>query len=867
MFGGEDDDDFAPSASSKLASLFGFGKSSDEGNTSLTYTAPKQPKKGRGESQISKSQESAQATSSPAKLSIIIVKAVHTYKLAEGNYNAQGKLGAAVLGNASTRVYQLLLYKGKQQHVTSCRITAQFQFVVQPNNYATFYDDQTQNWSIMFETSADAIDFAREVGLARGSAAAPGEHKLLTQDLLFGVGSGASEGDLVEVRYIVYPMSEGKLGSELENTTQADKPLRVKLKKDSWEEGLLGAAKGCKRMIMLSPALTGPWRSQVPHDTGVMVQVDIGRIKSSRVDSGESTDDTSIKARGASISEALTNSPKTHKASIISRMARMGQATLPLKGAIACNPSDSEETEEESSVVNKTPAKVRLTKSRPAAEKPVPNVMVPPAQHVAVYPLSVPWQQTQAPPPPQQHQFVRTNGSMTYVQPSYSLQTVSSPQMFPVTTPPAVSSPDSHLSVFLAETRTHNSELRMGVTKVADKVDQVLMKLDTMHHRRESTAGLMDPSSLLASVQKLVSENEILRSELEEKRSKIDQLYTMLHSNMMESRNDSLVLTLQQEKAQLSADLGEARSRTCSLEMLISNRGEELVHSKQLVRDQEEKLAALQQELESSKENISVLIKNHEELQNRAEREVTRHVEHIRNLELESTALKERIHNLQAEKTSTGTSNVNEVKKVMNVVYHQTAGHFSGDTTYNSSTVKQILMNTIRDVTLKYLEVQSKDGGSTVQRQDHKVPIQTKIEAVPKKIEQVVQEMQNETHKHDTVTPESEPNVPVSKSDDQPNKCEAVNAMNSEPETEKPEDCEIAHSLPEIEKEGPHIAAEDSDRLKVQNTSTSDQGEKKKEELQKDKQTRESSLEQSWRPQPPPPPLFDDDDDDDDWLT
>ena len=34
---------------------------------------------------------------------------------------------------------------------------------VQPNNYATFYDDQTQNWSMMFETSEDAIDFAREV--------------------------------------------------------------------------------------------------------------------------------------------------------------------------------------------------------------------------------------------------------------------------------------------------------------------------------------------------------------------------------------------------------------------------------------------------------------------------------------------------------------------------------------------------------------------------------------------------------------------------------------------------------------------------------------------------------------------------------
>lgn len=108
MFGGDDDDDFTPGSSSKLASLFGAGKSSQEGNTSLTYTAPKQPKKGQLESQSVKGQAVGQVggptVSSRAKLSIITVKAVHAYKLADGNYNAQGKLGAAVLGNAVSSV-------------------------------------------------------------------------------------------------------------------------------------------------------------------------------------------------------------------------------------------------------------------------------------------------------------------------------------------------------------------------------------------------------------------------------------------------------------------------------------------------------------------------------------------------------------------------------------------------------------------------------------------------------------------------------------------------------------------------------------------------------------------------------------------
>jgi hypothetical protein len=42
---------------------------------------------------------------------------------------------------------------------------------------------------------------------------------------------------------------------EVENTTELDKPLQVKVKSGSWEEGLIGVAKGCKRIIILPPTL------------------------------------------------------------------------------------------------------------------------------------------------------------------------------------------------------------------------------------------------------------------------------------------------------------------------------------------------------------------------------------------------------------------------------------------------------------------------------------------------------------------------------------------------------------------------------------------------------------------------------------
>lgn len=34
---------------------------------------------------------------------------------------------------------------------------------VQPNNYCTFYDDQRQNWSVMFESEKASLDFCKEV--------------------------------------------------------------------------------------------------------------------------------------------------------------------------------------------------------------------------------------------------------------------------------------------------------------------------------------------------------------------------------------------------------------------------------------------------------------------------------------------------------------------------------------------------------------------------------------------------------------------------------------------------------------------------------------------------------------------------------
>lgn len=49
---------------------------------------------------------------------------------------------------------------------------------VQPNSYCTFYDDQRQNWSMMFDSEKALTDFCKEVSNARKlSVTLKEEHK------------------------------------------------------------------------------------------------------------------------------------------------------------------------------------------------------------------------------------------------------------------------------------------------------------------------------------------------------------------------------------------------------------------------------------------------------------------------------------------------------------------------------------------------------------------------------------------------------------------------------------------------------------------------------------------------------------------
>lgn len=59
----------------------------------------------------------------------------------------------------------LLLYNNSII-ATGCKLLSSVTLLqVQQSNYCTFYDDQRQNWSLMFESEKSASDFCKEVSL------------------------------------------------------------------------------------------------------------------------------------------------------------------------------------------------------------------------------------------------------------------------------------------------------------------------------------------------------------------------------------------------------------------------------------------------------------------------------------------------------------------------------------------------------------------------------------------------------------------------------------------------------------------------------------------------------------------------------
>uniref|UniRef100_A0A8C1U8D6 peptidylprolyl isomerase n=1 Tax=Cyprinus carpio TaxID=7962 RepID=A0A8C1U8D6_CYPCA len=534
----EDGDFLSPAGGAKLASLFGLDQAANQGNESFQYTAPKQPRKSSANSGPP-TQKTAPPTNSPA---VLFATAVHAYRYVNGQYVKQGKLGAAVLGNHSAKEYKILLYVSQQKQVTAARIHSGFVLTVQPSNYCTFYDDLRQNWSLMFESEKAATDFCKEVCLAKVNCSGALD-SVLIQDLVLGEGQAVENGDSLEVAYSGWLLQNNTIGQMFDSNLNKDKLLRLKLGAGKvikgWEEGMLNMRKGGKRLMVIPPSLAYGSQgvaSRIPPDSTLVFEAEIRRVKfakdgSSRDSAAPSPAPSVESLAPTELNQALSTNPDATKAKLISRMAKMGQPMLPFITGPASSPSQPDST---SALLPVTMATAN------------PQPMMPGALHAFQVDLTNGCCNSTLNKP-------LTSSMMPQLTVTSSFQPVS--QMYPTQTVSYQGTGDV-TSFLMTEARQHNTEIRLAVGKVADKLDHLSSKVDTLLQGSVSS-GLsnisMETAMIMHNIQRIIQENECLKKEVFEKSSRIEeqnrkigelinqnQRYVEQSNQLMEQRNDSL---------------------------------------------------------------------------------------------------------------------------------------------------------------------------------------------------------------------------------------------------------------------------------------------------------------------------------------
>ncbi|XP_036711028.1 FK506-binding protein 15 isoform X4 [Balaenoptera musculus] len=748
MFGAGDEDDtdfLSPSGGTRLASLFGLDQAAaGHGNEFFHYTAPKQPKKGQGTAPTGNQATPKTAPATAGTSTVLVATAVHAYRYTNGQYVKQGKFGAAVLGNHTAREYRILLYISQQQPVTVARIHLNFELMVRPSNYSTFYDDQRQNWSIMFESEKAAVEFNKQVCIAKCNSTSSLD-SVLSQDLIVVEGPAVEVGDSLELAYTSWLFQNHGLGQVFDSTANKDKLLRLKLGSGkvikSWEDGMVGMKKGGKRLLIIPPACAAGSEGVIgwtPSTDSILVfEVEIRRVKFAR-DSGSDGHSVSsrdsaaaspipgadnlsadpvvspstsvpfksgesvLRSKSNSLSEQLTvnTNPDTVKAKLISRMAKMGQPMLPiLPPQLDSNDSEIEDV----NALRGAGQPVVTPSIQPSLQPahPVLPQMTSQASQPSVSGLQTPSAALMQVASHDSHSAV--SGNAQSFQPYTGMQAYAYPQAPAVASQlqpvrplyPAPLSQSPHFqgsgdmaSFLMTEARQHNTEIRMAVSKVADKMDHLMTKVEELQKRSTGNSLLipsmsvtMETSMIMSNIQRIIQENERLKQEILEKSSRIEeqndkiseliernQRYVEQSNLMMEKRNNSLqtatentqarVLHAEQEKAKVTEELAAATAQVSHLHLKMTAHQKketelqvqltESMKETDLLRGQLAKLQAELSELQETSEQAQSKFKS--EKQSR------------RQLELRVTSLEEELTDLRAEKESL-EKNLSERKK------------------------------------------------------------------------------------------------------------------------------------------------------------------------------------------------------------
>ncbi|NXV72580.1 FKB15 protein, partial [Atlantisia rogersi] len=508
-----------------------------------------------------------------------------------------------------------------------------------------------------------------------------------------------------------------------------------------WEEGMMGMKKGGRRYLIIPPAWAYGAQGvagRVPPDSTLVFEVEVRRVKLAKESSGSDGQSVSsrdspapspvpnsdgfsadtgllppstippkpgepaVRAKSNSISEQLAN-PDVAKAKLISRMAKMGQPMLPFLAGTAGSQLDSSDSEiEDPNTLRGTAQPAASSSVRPSqpahavlptvsAQVPQASGSTPSVSSAALIPATI--QPHSALPggaqgfqayPGMAFAYTQTAASASQLQPVGQMY----PTPYQVLSLP-IQAPGDVTSFLMTEARQHNTEIRLAVSKVVDKMDHLAAKVEELKKQTSGNSSLlpgissvtMEASMIMSNIQRIIQENERLKQEIFEKSSRIEEqnekISELIERNqrcveqsnlLMEQRNHSLqttnentqarVLHAEQEKAKVAEELAAATAQVSQLQLELT------AHQKKEM-DLRKQLSAALQEAERHEAQLNKLQAQLAELQEASEDTQTRfkaEKQSRRQLDLKITALEEELTDLRVEK-ETLERNLAERKK------------------------------------------------------------------------------------------------------------------------------------------------------------------------------------------------------------
>ncbi|CAH0389907.1 unnamed protein product [Bemisia tabaci] len=647
----EDDIDFTPSPNTNLASLFDSSRLSlNNGNQSLTYKAPKQPRslgkhetptdsdssldsrRSKVESLDSKSAENSKAAKT---LDLLIVKTVQAFKMENGNYNNVGRLRAALCGSFVNRCFEFIIYRDKTTHVCRASINQNFKFIVQINNYAAFYNKANQLWSVLFESPQDASEFSTQIALVKWCclANAGKGSELLIQNLIVGSSDQlkAEDGSIVDIYYVAKTVTPSfKIDREVANNHNDGKPISVTVG-PGWEKGLHGVTVNSKRAIIIPYQLLGSWKPLVADECSLMLQITVIKITiaQSPPDTRQTMDLPKIGGPQDSIDDFADDKTVPRVCRPSSRNSRLSYPLPGLHDKVPHSNDSDSESEEDNPVISKlvpgTKQKSKFNNSQMKKRK----------DHC-----------------PDPMNFKDESSSLTQFQ-----------HIDPLTKSSSFSA-DSHLSVYLSEMRIQNSEVRIGLGRVSDKVDQVLNKLEPK--------SIVDLNSLNEKIGKLTEINVEVKDRVFSDFSTIADQYKEIISLLKNKVDEPTV--------------GDRSRSSCS--------GEGVDRKNQF----ESRIADLETENSELKVMLAQSVRENNDLKM-----------HVTTLEQLNSQFQDDLEKASLKGTEnheeTSKAEIKEgIKQKMNTIYHALKAEFRPDRHYLGQEIHSQLYNIIKRVTLEYLQ-------------------------------------------------------------------------------------------------------------------------------------------------------------------